>query len=159
IKIADDIAYSKAMKILMEIAKYVMEAVSLVVAPGIGGGLVAALMIILDAAGVFDLLTKAVEQALEKDGVSPETGKWVADVIVGAMEMIVTMGGGAALDAALKSVMENVLKEIGSALEKGLAKEATEAATKAVSEAIDETASKMVAPTLKIAAQKAAEQA
>jgi hypothetical protein len=155
VKVAQDVAYSQKMKILMTVAKYVLEVAGMIFAPGIGGVLVSALMIVLDAAGVFDLLTKAVEQALEKDGLSPETAKWVADVIVGAMEMAVTMGGGAALDALLKNVMENVMKAIGQEVTEAV----TKAVTKAVSEAIDVTVSKMVAPTLKVAAEQAAEQA
>ncbi len=159
VKITQDMAYAKTMKILMEVAKYALEAICALAAPGIGSMLVAVLMIVLDATGALDLLTNAIEKAIQNcHTLTPEQSKIVADVLVGVMEMAVTMGGGAILDALLKNVMENVMKVVATELTQ-VVKQATEEATEAVSKAIDETASKMVAPTLKIAAEKAAEQA
>ncbi len=158
VKVAQDEAYAAQMKILSEIGKYTLMALGTIFAPGIGSALVGALMIVLEAAGVFDLLTNAIEKAIENcHTLTPEQSKIVADVLVGVMEMAVTMGGGAILDSLLKNVMENVLKVVASVV-----KETIEATAKEVSETLEkvlEGASKMVAPTLKKAAEEAAEQA
>jgi hypothetical protein len=156
-------------RIIMTVFKYVMEALALITAPGVGSMFMAALIIALDASGGLDKITEAMAESIQSHKtLSKEDSKVVADCVVAGLEFIMSLGGGAALDKLLmlameqavkaaisaakiaveqtiKSAVEQVIKSTGTALAEETAKAALETATKNMLEMAAKTAAEQAA--------------
>lgn len=149
-KIEQNLEYAAVMGIIMNVAKYTMMAVATLASPGVGAVAVGMLMIALEASGALKMLSEQLSKVM---------GQLGADLFIGGMEMIFTMGGGAVLDVALKSAMNNVMKVISEQLATTMAKDAIEAATKSVAHALGDVAANAAKPAIEQAAKEGAEQA
>ena len=152
-----EVKKAKMLKLVMFIAEIILGAIMTVLAPGAGSALVAAALTILAATGgpngpsVMDKLTTAIAKSV---------GNTAAQVIVALLEVVVSLGGGAAADkiastlaqsaaaTAVKSAMLSVKDAISTAV-----KEAVEVAGK---EATDEGATTAAETTLTNVSSKAA---
>jgi hypothetical protein len=159
-QLQNDLAYAKTMGTLMKIAKAVIEVAGTLLAPGIGSFLVMASLMIADQAGLTDKLTNALAAKLGQVG---------AEVLVGALEIAGTLGGGAALDSAIDSAVAQVMavaaqetavvveKVVDEAVSKAMAAAETtlgRTLTQAEQKAIEKVVSETVNQAVKSAVQK-----
>jgi hypothetical protein len=120
-------------------------AVGAVAVPGIGSMLIGMLLIMLEASGLLDKATNALASKM---------GQLGAEIFMGGLEMIATMGGGAALDAALKSAMENVMRMVAETVATTVAKSVASASAK-VAETMGEEAAVAMQPVIEQTVQDA----
>ncbi len=116
-QLEQDLSYAHAMGIFMKIAKPLLEVGGALFAPGLGSLAVMVLLAIADEAGLTDKLTSEVAKI-------PGLGNIGAEVIVGALEVAITVGGGALLDKKL------LAKAAAAVVAEVLAKETVETAGK-----------------------------
>ncbi len=168
-QLQEELKYASIMKTIMAIAKPLMEVGGMLLAPGLGSLLVMAALMIMDEAGLTDKLTKVLA--------SHGFGQIGAEIFVGALELVATVGGGAVLDKALtkatavvakvvaaevaavvsKIIEETVQKTLEAAGKVGdkVAEAAVrEAVTQAVNKSVETAAEKTVVMTSKQAAAK-----
>ena len=152
--------FQQVMGVIMKILQIVIGAIMTVMAPGVGSAIVMALVTILDAAGVFDMLANAIDP-----GTNGQAGIG-GECAVAAIEIVFTLGAGGILDAALKSAMEAAMRAVTQALKTTVEEVVEQAVDKAVAAAgkVGDLAAKNAAETVvkntveqavKAAAQKA----
>ncbi|HSX37456.1 MAG TPA: hypothetical protein VLE95_01335 [Chlamydiales bacterium] len=146
-KLLEDLNYAAIMNKVMKIAQYALMAVTTLIVPGVGSFLVGAALIALQASGATDKLIAAL---------TPLMGDTGAQWFVTALEMVVSMGGGLALDCVLKTVMTKILATISANLvREAVATAAKEAANVLAHQCIGVTA-KTIEPIITEAAENAA---
>ncbi len=123
-QLREELSYAKTMGTLMKIAKPMLEVGGTLLAPGVGSFVVMALLMIADNAGLTDKLTAQVAKI-------PGMTALGAQILVGGLEMIATMGGGAVLDGALKDAAV-VAAKVGQETAVAVAKAVEETVTKVV---------------------------
>lgn len=160
-QLEEELQYAKVMGTIMKIAKPLIEVAGCLLAPGVGSFLVMALFVILDEAGLTSKLTN--------DLANTALGKTGAEALVGAFEVIATVGGGAALDEVMATaaaevaevVVEEVATSVARIIEETTAK-AVAAAGKtgdeAATAAVQEVVSEAVNGAVKASVEKTVEQ-
>ncbi len=147
---------ARIMKIVMVVSEVVLGALMMAAAPGIGTALLVGMITafeVMQTEGVVNV-TGALGDAIHS-----QIG---ADILVGAAECVLTMGGGAGLDAlvesGLKTAVQTAAKTALEVSEQVIEKAAAVAASMA-GKAGDEAAITLAKNTLEQVAQKAAEKA
>lgn len=149
-QVVQNIAYEAIMSHIMKGSEYAMQVLAILAAPGIGGVLVSVVLAALEDSGVMDMLMSKLSSVM---------GGLGAAIFVTGIEMLATMGGGAALDAAMNSAAQTATKSMVEKLSETAIKDAVESGTKKVAESLGEDAAKMAKPAIEQAAKDAAEKA
>jgi hypothetical protein len=156
-QLQEELHYASVMKTLMAVAKPLMEVGGMLLAPGVGSFVVMALLMIADEAGLTDKLTAALAKTA--------LGQVGAEILVGAIEIAVTLTGGAVLDKVLEKATEVVAVVVAAevatmvallikdTVEKIMQKGA-EAGVKLSEEAVRKTVTEAVNKAVQTAAEK-----
>lgn len=104
-KLQQDLDYAAIMGKIMKVAQIVGGALMTLLAPGIGSALLMGLLTVLEATGVMDKLAEAMGGGIG------------GDLAVSGIELVLTCGGGAALDAAMKAAMKTAMRTVETAME------------------------------------------
>jgi len=136
---AEEAENAKIMGMVMFVAQVVMGAIFTALAPGVGSALVMAALTIASTSGgpngqsLTDKLTTAIANA---------TGQTWAEVIVTAMEIVLTAGGGAALDMLASNAASAVAKTAVTAAEQGMAETIVKGVEEAGAKGLDTVAAR-----------------
>lgn len=149
-QVVQNIAYEAIMSHILKGSEYAMQVLAIFAAPGVGGVLVSIVLAALQDSGVMNMLMTKLSSVM---------GGLGAAIFVTGIEMLATMGGGAALDAAMNSAAQTATKSMVEKLSQTAIKDAVESGTKKVAESLGEDAAKMAKPAIEQAARDAAEKA
>lgn len=153
-QLQEELKYASIMKTIMAIAKPLMEVGGMLLAPGLGSFLVMAALMIMDEAGLTDKLTNVLA--------SHGFGQIGAEIFVGALELVATVGGGMVLDNALeeaeKVVVEVVAVEVAAVVSK-IIEETVQKTLEAAGKVGDKVAEAAVREAVTQAVNKAVETA
>lgn len=100
--------YGRIMKIVVRVAVIAMGIGMMIAAPGVGTTVVMATIVALEASGALDKLTKKLATAIGS--------KAGAEAIIAVIEVVLTFGGGAVLDALMKKLAQAAQKAIMKAI-------------------------------------------
>jgi hypothetical protein len=126
--------FSSFMKTVMEVAKYGMEAASVAGAVFSGGATMiamAAIMVICTEAGLFDMATNALANAMSKN--PPIWLKVLADVMVTVASIVITHTASAAL-SQVGSAVAKAATTVGAAIARAIAQGTNQAVDTAAAE-------------------------